>query len=128
MAAFFAVKEPFAICTCCRMAVRSSRASFLRSASASGVHGPQQSLRIATVISSIRASVDEGTAISYGMSILPSIQYIPERDEDVNLLPKTAKQGRTEILAAVDNPCNIFVQPSASGSRGGELNHSPRVV
>src|SRR5882672_7718810 len=70
MAAFLAPNEPCAILTCCRMAVRNSRASFLRSASTSGPNGPRQRCLIAAVIASILKSVEEGTDVFYGMLIL----------------------------------------------------------
>jgi hypothetical protein len=78
MAAPFVARELFAIRTCCLIAVRSSRASFLSSASASGLKGTPQSARIWAVISSIRASVEEGTAGVYETFCLRSIQDTPE--------------------------------------------------
>src|SRR5579863_8058387 len=61
MAAFVAVNELFAICTCWLMASLSSRANFLSSASADGVKGLEQRARILAVMFSIRASVEDGT-------------------------------------------------------------------
>lgn len=63
MAAPFVPKELFAICTCCLIAARSSRASFLSSVSDSGLNWAPQRQRILVMISSIRASVEDGTAI-----------------------------------------------------------------
>jgi hypothetical protein len=61
-AAFLALNEDFAISTCWLTAVRSSLASFLSSASDFGDKGRPQRARILLQSSSIRASVEEGTA------------------------------------------------------------------
>src|SRR5258708_2735212 len=89
MAACFVVSEPFAIRTCSRIARRSCRANFLRSASASGFNGPWQRLRIAAVSSSIRASVDEGTAVFYGhvAAWFDTVHTRPSGDESPQYKP-----------------------------------------
>ena len=115
MAACFVVSEPDAIRTCSRIARRSCRANFLRSASASGVNGPRQRLRIAAVISSIRASVDEGTGGFYGMLIVGSIQYIPDLAEDKS--PKNKPP--TTVFAKVLGPIGIRAISSYSPSLRG---------
>ena len=65
MAALFALREDFAIRTCFRMVTRSSLASFLSSVSDSGVNGWAQRVRMREQSSSMRASVEGGTAKFY---------------------------------------------------------------
>lgn len=61
MAAFFVLRELFAIFTCSSMATRSSFASLLSSDSACGVCGLVHRLRIRAQSSSIRGSVSDDT-------------------------------------------------------------------
>jgi hypothetical protein len=95
MAACCVVSEDLAICTCCRMATRSSRASSLSSASLAAESGWQHNSRIRAQSTSIRASVTEGTAGAYSSEFLRAIQRIPEKK------PNT---GRFNIILRI-RPC-----------------------
>jgi hypothetical protein len=64
IAAFFVPSEDLAIHTCCLIARRSSRASFLSSDSTSGLRRPVQSDRMRSQSSSILLSVAVGTGSS----------------------------------------------------------------